>query len=66
MPTKHILSVELFHRIIKADADGGKTHLALKAGSEAAVPAGDSLSTHDGRQRSKNAAIKGLRAVCQG
>lgn len=49
--------VELLHRVVEPDADGGEAHLALQPGCQPAVEAAGSLRPHHGAQRPQNTPV---------
>lgn len=49
--------VELLHRVVQPDADGGEAHLPLQPGRQPAVEAAGSLHPHHGAQRPQNTPV---------
>lgn len=49
--------VELLHRVVKADSDGGEAHLPLESCHQSIVEAPGPLSAHHGRDGAKYSTI---------
>ena len=51
--------VELLDRVVEANADGGKAHLAVEAGDQPVVGAAGALGAHHGQDGAQHAAVLG-------
>lgn len=49
--------VELFDRVVEANSNGGKAHLAVQAGNQPAVGAAGPLGAHHGQDGTQHAAV---------
>ena len=57
--TLRALGVELFDRVVEADADGGEAHLALQAGDQPFIEAAGALGAHHGHDGAQHPAVLG-------